>query len=157
MIINQEGLASVHNRHKDNKVVLTSGTFDILHSGHLNYLEAVRSYGEFVVVMLSGDARVKARKGSSRPIIPEDDRARMLDSLKAVDYVFIDPSKLGPNETDPVHAEVLRDLQPDFYVTDGPDPRFFDLMDKSKFIILDRMQSEPSTTSIIERIRSLPE
>jgi hypothetical protein len=59
---------------------------------------------------------------------------------------------MKPDETDPIHLEILHKLQPDYYITDGPDPRFFGLMDKSKFIILKRMQAEPSTTSIIERI-----
>jgi hypothetical protein len=57
-----------------------------------------------------------------------------------------------PEETDPIHAELIQELQPDYYVTDGPDPRFYDLMDKVRFIILERLQSEPSTTSIIQRI-----
>lgn len=155
MIVTFDDLPSVRNSHANQKLVLTSGTFDLLHVGHLNYLEGVKQYGDVVVVLLSGDNRVKARKGSSRPIIPEADRARILDSLKIVDYVFIDPSKLGPHETDPIYAEILRDLQPSFYVTDGPDPRFFDLMNKESFIVLEQMQPEPSTTSTIERIMGL--
>ena len=155
MIVTIEALASIRKRHADQKLVLTSGTFDLFHVGHLNYLEHVKQYGDVLVVLLSGDNRVKARKGSSRPIIPEDDRARILDSLKIVNYVFIDPSKLGPHETDPIHAEILRELQPDFYVTDGPDPRFVNLMDESRFIVLERMKPNPSTTAIIEHIMCL--
>jgi cytidyltransferase-like protein len=157
MIISINDLPSIRNKHAGQKLVLTSGTFDLFHVGHLGYLEAVKTHGDVVIVMLSGDKRVRGRKGSKRPIISEEERARILDSLKVIDYVFIDPSRLGPEETDLIYASVLRDLQPDFYVTDGPDPRFFDLMDESKFIILDRMQSEPSTTSIIRRIRNLAE
>ena len=152
MIITIDDLASIRKRHAGQKISLTSGTFDLLHVGHLEYLDKVKQHGDIVVVLLSGDDRVKARKGTSRPIIPESDRAGMLDSLKVVDYVLIDPSKLKPDETDPIHAEILRQLQPDYYVTDGPDPRFFNLMDKSKLVILKRMNSEPSTTAIIERI-----
>ena len=154
MIITSGDLASVRKEHAAEKLVLTSGTFDMLHAGHLDYIEAVKKYGGVLVVLLSGDNRVKARKGESRPIIREDERARMLDSLKIVDYVFIDPSKLRPDETDPVHSEILKDLQPDYYVTDGPDPRFFDIMPKEKFVILERMHAEPSTTDIISRIQN---
>jgi cytidyltransferase-like protein len=153
MMINLNDLTQIRNRHNDQKIVLTSGTFDMLHSGHLDYLEDVKKYGDLLVVLLSGENRVKARKGPTRPIFNEAERARLLDSLKLVDYVFVDPSKMKPNQTDPIHFEILHKLQPNYYVTDGPDPRFFDLMDKSKFIILERMQAEPSTTSIIERIR----
>ncbi len=155
MIITLDNLQDIRKNHAQQKVVLTSGTFDLLHAGHLNYLEKVKQHGDIIVVLLSGDKRVKARKGLKRPIINEADRARILDSLKAVDYVLIDPSKMGPGETDPIHAEILQKLGPDFYVTDGPDPRFYDLMDKAKFIILDRMNPEPSTTAIIKHILTL--
>lgn len=152
MIIGVDELFSIRQKHAGKKIVLTSGTFDLFHIGHLNYLEQLRQYGDIVVVMLSGDNRVKARKGQHRPIIPEKDRANILDSLRAVDFVFIDPSQLGPNETDPIHSEILQKLQPDYYITDGPDPRFLNIMDKSKFIILGRPQPNPSTTAIIESI-----
>ena len=157
MIVNFDNLSAIRKQHSDEKLVLTSGTFDLLHVGHLNYLERVKQYGDAVIVLLSGDNRVKARKGPSRPIISESERAHMLDNLKLIDYVLIDPSTTAPNYTDPIHAEILKELQPDFYVTDGPDPRFYELMDKSKFIILERLQLEPSTTSIIKQIRELPE
>ncbi len=152
MVITTESLSEIRKRHVHQKVVLTSGTFDLFHTGHLNYLEQVKSHGDVVVVLLSGDKRIKARKGNKRPIINEVDRAHILDGFRVVDYVFIDPSELSPEETDPIHAEILAKLQPDLYVTDGPDPRFYSLMDPSKFVILDRMNPEPSTTSIIQRI-----
>jgi cytidyltransferase-like protein len=155
MIVNIDDLAEIRSRHANQKLVLTSGTFDLFHVGHLNYLEEVKKHGDAVVVLLSGDDRVRERKGPKRPIIREADRARILDSLKIVDYVFIDPSKMSPGATDPIYTDVLQELQPDYYVTDGPDPRFYKLMDKSKFIILDRMNPEPSTTSIIDRILEL--
>ena len=153
MIVNIDDLADLRVKHRGEKIALTSGTFDLFHVGHLNYLERVKRYGEVVVVLLSGDDRVKTRKGSDRPVIPENDRARILDSLKIVNYVIIDPSKLSPDAVDLLHAELLRKLQPDYYVTDGPDPRFYSLMDKSEFIILERMLPSPSTTAIIEQIK----
>jgi D-glycero-beta-D-manno-heptose 1-phosphate adenylyltransferase len=154
MIISFNDLAFVRDQHSGQKLVLTSGTFDLFHAGHLGYLEQVKKYGDVVIVLLSGDNRVKARKGVTRPVIPEQQRARILDALKIVDYVLIDPSKLGPEETDPIHTHILEKLQPEFYVTDGPDPRFVDVMDSSKYIVLDRMDPEPSTTSIIARIKA---
>ncbi len=155
MIIAIDDLADIRSDHSEQKVVLTSGTFDLLHVGHLNYLEKVREHGDIVVVLLSGDQRVKARKGSKRPIINEVERARILDSLKIVDYVFIDPSKMRPDETDRIHEEIIQKLKPDYYVTDGPDPRFYNLMDQSQFVVLDRLNPKPSTTSIIQRILDL--
>jgi D-beta-D-heptose 7-phosphate kinase/D-beta-D-heptose 1-phosphate adenosyltransferase len=107
MIIQLNDLSTIRERHSNQKLVLTSGTFDLFHAGHLNYLEQVKQHGDCVVVLLSGDTRVKARKGPSRPIVAEIDRARVLDSLKIVDYVFIDPSKLKPTEKDPIHHQIL--------------------------------------------------
>jgi len=152
MTVTLDDLVDIRAEHPDKKIVLTSGTFDLLHVGHLEYLNGVKAYGDIVVVMMSGDARVKARKGPSRPIIPEADRMEMLDALKVVDYVFIDPSKLPPGQMDPIHAEIVAQLQPDMYVTDGEDIRFSKVMDASKQAILPRSNKQVSTSNIIEEI-----
>lgn len=160
MIIKPEQLADIRHQHQNETIVLTSGTFDLLHVGHLRYLNAIKALGDVMVVMLSGDQRIKARKGPERPIIPEHDRAQMLDALKVVDYVFIDPGTAHPDETDPVHAEIVTQLQPDMYATDGPDPRFWSIMDESRLAIVPRSESDgsrhASTSAIIEYIQSLP-
>lgn len=160
MIINLKDLAEVRKRHATEKIVLTSGTFDLLHVGHLGYLRAVKALGDVVVVMLSGDARVKARKGSTRPIISETDRAQLIDALKMVDYVFIDPAATISDGADPLHLEIVKVLQPDVYATDGPDPRFWNSMDASKLVILPRSEGgkHASTSAIIEYIinRGMP-
>jgi D-beta-D-heptose 7-phosphate kinase/D-beta-D-heptose 1-phosphate adenosyltransferase len=157
MIINQNDLANIRKHYSNQKLVLTAGTFDLFHVGHLEFLENTKKYGDVVVLMLSGDNRVKARKGPKRPIIPEAERAKILDALKIVDYVFIDPSTLSPKEIDPIHKTILQNLNPDFYVTDGPDPRFVRLLDESKFITLERDESKvhKSTTEIIKQIIKL--
>lgn len=154
MIVGLGNLADIRSQHQNEKLILTSGTFDLLHVGHLRYLNAVKALGDVVVVMLSGDDRIKARKGPRRPIILENDRARMLDALRVVDYVFIDPSEKAPEEIDPVHAEIVAKLQPDLYATDGPDPRFWSIMDESKLVILPRSEGEghTSTSAIIDHI-----
>jgi rfaE bifunctional protein nucleotidyltransferase chain/domain len=151
-------LVEVRSQHKDEKIALTSGTFDLLHAGHLRYLNAVKALGDIVVVLLSGDDRIKARKGPDRPIIPENDRAQMLDALKVVDYVFIDPTTSSPDRIDPIHAEIVTNLQPDVYVTDGPDLRSWNIMDESKLVILPRSEGDDgyeSTTAIINHIKNL--
>lgn len=153
MVVKTENLADIRIAHQNETIALTSGTFDMLHVGHIRYLNAVKSLGDIVVVMLSGDDRVKARKGSERPIIPENDRAEVLDSLKIVDYVFIDPATNPPDTTDPVHAQIVADLQPNVYATDGPDPRFWGIMDKSKLVVLPRSEEDVSTSAIIARIK----
>ena len=168
MIISPNNLADIRDQHQVEKIVLTSGTFDLLHVGHLRYLNAIKALGDVVIVMLSGDARIKARKGPARPIIPEGDRAKMVDALKPVDYVFIDPatpaptelrsSSATPSEIDPVYAKILDALQPDLYATDGPDPRFWNSLEESRKTIVPRSESADdvfgSTTGIIEYIKT---
>ena len=71
------------------KLVFTNGCFDILHRGHVTYMEFARNQGDAMVVGLNSDASVKRNKGPSRPINSEDDRAYVLGSLRAVDYVVL--------------------------------------------------------------------
>lgn len=78
------------NLHKQGKkIVFTNGCFDILHVGHVKYLEEAKSYGDILILGLNADSSVKKLKGDSRPINTQDDRAYILASLESVDYVVI--------------------------------------------------------------------
>lgn len=70
-------------------VVLTNGCFDLLHRGHVDYLQRARGLGDALLVGLNGDRSVRQLKGSGRPILPEADRAAVLAALRAVDAVVI--------------------------------------------------------------------
>src|SRR6476620_1568790 len=70
-------------------LVFTNGCFDILHRGHVTYLTFARNQGDALVVGVNTDASVKTNKGDQRPINPQDDRAYVLASLRAVDYVVL--------------------------------------------------------------------
>jgi len=76
-------------------LVFTNGCFDILHRGHVTYLTFARNQGDALVVGLNTDASVRANKGDDRPINSEDDRAFVLGSLRAVDYVVLFGDGLG--------------------------------------------------------------
>lgn len=69
------------------RLVLTNGCFDILHVGHVDYLERARALGDVLAVAINSDASVRALKGPTRPVNPAEDRARVLLALRAVDYV----------------------------------------------------------------------
>ena len=73
----------------DKKVVFTNGCFDILHAGHVKYLEEAKSYGDILILGLNADSSVRKLKGPTRPINNQDDRAYILASLESVDYVVI--------------------------------------------------------------------
>jgi D-beta-D-heptose 7-phosphate kinase/D-beta-D-heptose 1-phosphate adenosyltransferase len=71
------------------KVVLTSGSFDILHEGHSMYLEAARGYGDFLIVGLDSDEKLRERKGPGRPAVPELERLRMVTHQRGVGLVTL--------------------------------------------------------------------
>jgi D-glycero-beta-D-manno-heptose 1-phosphate adenylyltransferase len=76
-------------KNKGKKVVFTNGVFDLLHSGHVDYLNKAKALGDILIVGINSDKSVKKIKGENRPIIPEKDRAFVLSNLKAVDYVIL--------------------------------------------------------------------
>ena len=71
------------------RLVFTNGVFDLLHVGHIRYLEQARSFGDALVVAVNSDRSVRQLKGDSRPIVTESERAEILASLRNVDYVTI--------------------------------------------------------------------
>ena len=85
------------------RLVFTNGCFDILHRGHVTYLQFARAQGDALIVGLNSDASVKRNKGDLRPINPQDDRAFVMASLAAVDYVVIFDAK----EPKDLIAEIL--------------------------------------------------
>ena len=87
----------------DKKLVFTNGCFDILHRGHVEYLAFARAQGDALCVGLNSDASVRRNKGPSRPINREQDRAYVLGSLRAVDFIVI----FDDNEPRELIAEIL--------------------------------------------------
>jgi D-beta-D-heptose 7-phosphate kinase/D-beta-D-heptose 1-phosphate adenosyltransferase len=102
-------IASLQKRGK--KVVFTNGCFDLLHSGHVAYLEQARAQGHALVVALNGDQSVKRLKGPDRPLVTLKDRARVMAALAAVDCVT------WFHEDTPV--KLLKSLKPKVYVKGG--------------------------------------
>jgi D-glycero-beta-D-manno-heptose 1-phosphate adenylyltransferase len=93
------------------RVVLTNGVFDLLHTGHLYYLQQARALGDALFIALNGDSSVRALKGPSRPIQSEEQRAYALGALACVDAVFV-------FHTPRLDAEI-RALRPDVYCKAG--------------------------------------
>jgi len=82
-------LLSTELKKRGKKVVFTNGCFDILHVGHVKYLEEAKSYGDVLILGLNADTSVRRLKGESRPVNTQEDRAYILAALEAVDYVVI--------------------------------------------------------------------
>jgi len=98
-------------RNEGKKIVTTNGCFDLLHVGHVRYLQAARQLGDVLIVGLNSDASVRKLKGPERPVNSEDDRAEILSSLECVDYVSI----FDEDTAD----EFLKLIKPDIYVKGG--------------------------------------
>ncbi len=108
-ILSREGLHDVLDEYRrgGRKVVFANGVFDLLHVGHVRYLQAAREEGDLLVVGINSDASTRSLKGAGRPILTESARASLVAALAAVDYVVIF------DELD-VNA-LLREFQPDVH------------------------------------------
>src|SRR3954471_3028423 len=90
-ILTREALPDWRRKLRDQqkKLVVTNGCFDLLHLGHVSYLEAARNQGDVLLVAVNSDASVRAIKGPNRPVNSEGDRASVLAALASVDAVYI--------------------------------------------------------------------
>ncbi|UTJ07349.1 D-glycero-beta-D-manno-heptose-7-phosphate kinase [Arcobacter roscoffensis] len=134
-------------KQKNKKIVFTNGCFDILHVGHIKYLEVAKSFGDVLILGLNTDSSVKRLKGESRPINPQEDRAYTLAALKSVDYV------VQFDEDTPY--ELIKALNPDVLVKGG-DYKGKEVVgqDLVKELRLVDFVEGKSTTSTIQRIKS---
>ena len=152
MLVTQSEIISiVQSGQKDGKTfVVTNGCFDILHVGHVRYLQKTKSYADKLIVMLNSDISVKAIKGDSRPINCEADRAEILSALSCVDYVVLFDEK-SP-------ARLLEDIKPNVY-TKGADYTLETLPEKDVVLrngirveFIDFVDGK-STTNVINKIK----
>lgn len=150
-ILLRDRLAAVlePRRARGERIVFTNGCFDILHVGHVRYLAQARSLGDLLVVGLNSDRSVRALKGPSRPLVPEEERAELLAALRTVDYV-----SLFDEERPDALIEVVR---PAIHVKGG-DYRAEDLPEApvvrkhgGEVIIMPLVEGR-STTNVIARI-----
>ncbi len=128
------------------RIVFTNGCFDILHLGHVKYLETARSFGDVLIVGVNSDASVRRLKGESRPVNPEYDRAYLLAALDAVDFVTIF------DEDTPY--ELIKIVEPDILVKGGDyEGKEVVGSDIAKEVRLVDFVDGRSTTKIIEKIK----
>lgn len=94
-------------REEGQRIVFANGCFDPLHVGHVRYLQGAKALGDMLVVGLNSDVQVRRLKGSGRPLVPEDQRAEVIASLAAVDFVTI--------FNEPTVESLLLELRPDVH------------------------------------------
>ena len=137
-------------RKRGQRLVFTNGTFDILHAGHVSYLEKARSFGDFLAVGVNSDRSVKSYKTPDRPINPQGDRMRVLAGLACVDFVIL--------FDDPTPLKLIQALRPDVLVK-GADWKKNQIAGAREVeswggkVRLVKLLEGRSTTRIIERMR----
>lgn len=135
-------------RSEKRKIVFTNGCFDILHAGHVDYLERAKSFGDLLIVGMNSDSSVRRIKGEKRPIVPEEYRARVLTGLRTVDYVFV--------FEDETPYQVIKAIEPDVLVK-GADWPLEKIVGRefAKEVKRIPFRYEISTTKIVEKVVSL--
>lgn len=143
-----EKLKEILNKNNGKKIVFTNGCFDILHRGHVEYLQKAKELGDLLVLGLNSDSSVKRLKGESRPINNEKDRAIILSALECVDYIIIF------NEDTPL--ELIKNLKPDILVKGG-DYKIENVVGReyAKETVLIDFVDGYSTTKIIKNINNI--
>jgi rfaE bifunctional protein nucleotidyltransferase chain/domain len=135
------------------RLVFTNGCFDLLHVGHVRYLQAARALGDALLVAVNGDASVRALKGPARPINNEEDRAEVLGALACVDFLTI--------FHDERVTELVRTIRPHVYAKGGD--YTVESLDAGERGVLESVGAEirilplvpgKSTTNIIEKWKS---
>jgi D-beta-D-heptose 7-phosphate kinase / D-beta-D-heptose 1-phosphate adenosyltransferase len=138
--------------HRDGRtIVFTDGCFDILHKGHVAYLQEARSLGDVLIVGLNSDASVKRIKGPKQPLNTEQDRARVLAALECVDHVV-------PFEETTTEA-LIREIRPHIYVKSGHCsvddlPEAATVREAGGRVVILPFLEQKSSTRIIERLRA---
>ena len=133
---------------KNKKIIFTNGCFDILHLGHIKYLEAAKNLGDVLILGLNSDDSIKKLKGKNRPINEQDERAYILASLEVIDYVVIF------DEDTPI--DLINIVQPDILVKGG-DYKGKDVVGQNiakELKIINFIEGQ-STTKTIERIQNI--
>jgi len=125
-------------------VVACCGCFDILHAGHVRFLEKAKNYGDYLIVLLNSDKSIRRLKGKGRPIIPQEQRKCLLEALECVDEVIIF------NEDRP--TKILNKVKPDIFVNGEEYGKDYEGNVAPKIKII-KNYKEFSTSNIIKKIK----
>jgi rfaE bifunctional protein nucleotidyltransferase chain/domain len=128
------------------KIVLTQGSYDLVHIGHARYLDAAKKEGDVLIVGIDNDEKIRSRKGIDRPVVPEDERMEMVLHLRPVDFVYL-------KKQDDPKWHLIKTVRPDVLIAveDTYSPEELKALEEfcGKVVVLDRQ----ATTSTSAKIR----
>jgi len=135
------------------KIVLVGGCFDIVHMGHIEFLEKAKAEGEILIVLLESDENIKKNKGINRPINNQENRAIFLTKLKMVDYVVLLPEMTNDGE----YLEIIKKIKPEIIAVSQNDVNLEKKIKEArqvgaKIVIVSKLIPQQSTSRIIEII-----
>ncbi len=129
------------------KIVLTSGSWDMIHEGHALYLEKAREYGDLLIVGVDSDAKIRKRKGPDRPIVPQEERLRMLTHLRPVDVVTL-------KDVSYEKWALIKAIRPDVLVATGETYSLLEIDELQRLYCKEVIVHQPmATTSTSARLR----
>lgn len=137
-----------HYKSQGLKIVLTQGTFDMIHVGHGRYLKEARAHGDLLIVGVDSDKKVKHRKGPDRPVVPQEERLEMLTHLRYVDLVFL-------KELTHKKWSLIKAIHPDMLVATKETYTQKDLKELKKYCGKVVVLEPRATTSTSAKIRLL--
>ena len=107
VVSRQHLLSILPDMRKDKKIVFTNGVFDVIHKGHIYYLQKAKQLGDILILGLNTDASVKRLKGNDRPLNNESDRAYVLNALHCIDYIVLFAEDTPIDLIKAVHPDIL--------------------------------------------------
>lgn len=154
MILGVSQLPSVKQGTK-HKIVYVRGAFDILHAGHIEFLEYAKKQGDVLVVGVISDPVIRQNKGHDRPIKPETDRLQVINAIRSVDYAFIVPAPTAEKTSTEIVIEVL---EPHVFVLFNEKITYTEhfkklLQQHNIELVLDNSNKKASTTQFVKKIR----
>jgi rfaE bifunctional protein nucleotidyltransferase chain/domain len=129
-IVNVRELTIFLPRKSEGRIVLTGGCFDILHIGHVRFLSEAKGMGDYLVVLLESDEKVKELKGENKPLFIQKERAEMLAALRSVDLVVLLPA----TKNDGDYMSLVMKIKPGIIAVTENDPRIETKKDQAKQI-----------------------
>lgn len=141
-------------KNQDKTIVVAGGFFDILHSGHIKFLEESKKYGNYLFVLLEEDSKAKAEKGLQRPVNSQENRAKVLSGIQSVDYIIM----LKNMTNNDLYDKLMIEIRPDVISTTYGDPYVSHKERQAKLVqgkvvyAIERIETQ-STTKYIKLIK----
>jgi len=149
--VNKAGNFVSKLKQENKKIVLAGGCFDILHAGHIAFLEKSKKVGDVLILLLESDEAIKKLKGENRPINKQSIRAKILSAVEFVDFIILLPEKFETND----YRKLVKSISPDIIAVTAGDPNIKEKKSQAKEVggkvkVVLKKLPDYSTTKLID-------